>query len=848
MTRTSPGARLGSGVRALLAAALVLGLAGLVTTAAPSLSGSDDSASLGLTGLTSDLGATNPLTKVTSEASTAALQASVDLKSSSAVTVSGTTAAAAKLKVTVSQTTNLVNQVINISWTGGQPTLDGVAGFRGNFLQIMQCWGDSSPDRTQCQFGSKVGVEKRPIENSRTASRQLTRSPLDPNEPLTKDADSAYVPFQPAVGKAVTGIDVVKNPYYDQNTTNEIGLAATYANGTGFQTFETQTTQEASGLDCGTRIATTGKFKGELAPCWLVIIPRGTTEVDGSDHSSNLLSTSPLSTTNWANRIVIMLRFSPLKSTCSITQAQRPVLGTEPVSEAVSRWAPALCRNKGPVFSYTQNPDSVAERSLLGTEPGLSVLTAPVAPSDIPADRILVYAPVAVSGISISFVIDQASKATAPSTVSARDGTRITELNLTPRLVAKMLTQSYLLDASRGSLYVKANPIDLAADPEFLAINSQFKQLKYEAGMETLAPANLGDAVSVLWRWVASDQDARDFIAGLPDPWGMRVNPFYQGAEIPRDDFPKVDPYCDYSQNFQGIPLPPLCTLDNHPYAQDFHDTARSANRGDTLAKNQGTDNPRPVHYAKTPAQLSGQREVLAVTDTTSAARYGVITAKLRNAAGKFVAPTKAGLTAGLATMQKTAVPGVLTSDPESTNKAAYPLTTVSYAVTAPNKLTKAEATDYAKFIRYAVGDGQKPGTGQGNLPDGYLPLTTALRNRALAVAKDVESRRGPKTTDSGGLNDGNNNSSNGGGSGNGGSSNSGSGSGASPTTPPSTTAPGTPSGNNANPAAAIAQTLFTPGDPKVAAKYALMIALTLGSAAMIFGLLLPRLARRLGE
>jgi hypothetical protein len=207
-----------------------------------------------------------------------------------------------------------------------------------------------------------------------------------------------------------------------------------------------------------------------------------------------------------------------------------------------------------------------------------------------------------------------------------------------------------------------------------------------------------------------------------------------------------------------------------------------------------------------------------------------VITAELRNAAGQFVAPTRAGLAAGLAGMRKTDVPGVVTSDPESLIKGAYPLTTVSYAVTAPNILTKAQAADYALFIRYAVGAGQKPGTGLGNLPDGYLPLTAALRNRALAVAKDVQSRRGPaKSVDSGQPSSGGNSQ------------------GTSSGTPTDAATPAPTAG--AVPATAIKQaTLYTPGDPKSATRYVLMIALTLGSCALIFGLLLPRLARRLGE
>jgi uncharacterized membrane protein YgcG len=808
-------------LRSLLAGAVVLGLVALVATAAP-----------------------RSVNVAAANARIEAALAAADLRPSSAVTVSS---AAAGIKVTVSQTTNLVNQAIDISWSGAPATI-GTPNFKANYLQIMQCWGDTTPTRDQCEFGGKVAFDTRGGDNN-TASRLLTQAPLDPKEPLTKTAVSAYVPFQPVSGNAVTGIDVLKNPYYDQSTSNEIPFASTRGDGKGFASFEAQTFREASGLGCG-NIAAKGAYKGKIAPCWLVIVPRSSTEVDGTNQAGFQLSSSPLSTTNWDKRIVVQLKFAPAAQVCPISAQQRAIVGSEPVAEAVSRWQPALCKNKGPVFSYSQTAEAAGRRTLLSPKPGMVMMTAPVPPSQVPADRILTYAPVSISGISIAVMIERLSPIDAPVATKAQDGERITDLNLTPRLVAKLLTQSYVLNVSGKAKYLKANPINLTSDPEFLAINPEFKSMFYRDSIETLAPIGLGDAYSAIWRWIAADPDARDFVAGLPDRWGMRVNPFYQGIDVPRDDFPKIDPYCD---NTVAAGAPEVCTLDQHPYTQDFHDSARSAARGDAQARNLWDATANPPAYKKAPPQLNGERHILGVTDSATAARFGLITAKLRNSAGQFVGPTKAGLTAGLAAVQKTAVSGVVTADPESTKKGAYPLTMVTYAVTAPNILTKAEASDYALFIKYAVGSGQKAGTGLGNLPDGYLPLTSALRKRALAVAKDVQSRRGPAK--SGGSDSGNSGSGSGN-SGSGGSGGSGSGNGSGSDSPGTDTVTGTPAptipvsnGSQANPATAISKaTLFTPGDPKVATRYALMIALTLGICALIFGLLLPRLARRLGE
>ncbi|MBV8161306.1 MAG: hypothetical protein JO265_10320, partial [Acidimicrobiia bacterium] len=57
-------------------------------------------------------------------------------------------------------------------------------------------------------------------------------------------------------------------------------------------------------------------------------------------------------------------------------------------------------------------------------------------------------------------------------------------------------------------------------------------------------------------------------------------------------------------------------------------------------------------------------------------------------------------------------------------------------------------AADYAQVLRFAAIDGQSPGDGNGQLPDGYLPLTAAdglgpLATYTLAAADAVEAQQG---------------------------------------------------------------------------------------------------------
>ena len=79
------------------------------------------------------------------------------------------------LKISVSQTRNLTNQVVKVRWSGATPTVLLGDSFAHSFMQIMQCWGDDpagttealtpgleapgssasayGPERTQCQYG-----------------------------------------------------------------------------------------------------------------------------------------------------------------------------------------------------------------------------------------------------------------------------------------------------------------------------------------------------------------------------------------------------------------------------------------------------------------------------------------------------------------------------------------------------------------------------------------------------------------------------------------------------------------------------------------------------------------------
>ncbi len=668
----------------------------------------------------------------------------------SAVTVSGKPDGPfANLKVTVSQTKNLINQTVTVSWSGGVPTVPTFTNFGIHYLQIMQCWSDdpNGPDRSQCQYGGLI-TQTSPGAGPWVRSRQVDYPEVDPKETIKKPAGTTknvFVPFW-SVGKdrPTDPVFTNSNPFFDKQITNEIPLARTRGDGTGLEFFEVQTVRQAAGLGCGEPLTTGGVTTGRS--CWLVIVPRGNTEVDGSARTGSgsvtNLRSSPLSPTNWDNRIVFPLEFLPVGKPCPIGASERAVIGHELAVDAVTRWQPALCAGGGALFSYTQVSDQVARDLVLeGSSPALALVTNPIPTERAPPDRPLVYAPMGLSALAIAFNVEHQPHPSASPDARLLDGTRFTSMSLTPRLVAKLLTQSYRFAVTGLPDYLKNNPKGLTVDPEFLDLNPEYRDFAtFNQSPDALVQLGGSDVTSLLWSWVKADPDASAFLAGEPDQYGMVVNPNNKDLALPTSAFPRNDQSC-YDSIIFGVTAR-LCTLDYHPFTNDMHDAGVSVSRGDSQAQDVEIVGGRAVPK-KAERQVSGRRALLAVVDTATASRYSLPTAALRNSAGQFVVPTTANLLAGAAAMKPSAVAGVLAPDVLAADPVAYPLTALSYAVTSPSTLDTAAGKDYAALVRYAAGPGQQPGVAAGRLPFGMAPLPDALRVQAATAAATIEAQAG---------------------------------------------------------------------------------------------------------
>ncbi|WP_326658408.1 hypothetical protein [Streptomyces sp. NBC_00385] len=642
------------------------------------------------------------------------------------------------LKVTVDQTKDLRAQGVRISWTGARPTQ---TGFRGDYLQLMQCWGDASagPTREQCQFGA---AQSPSASSGFTNLRQL--SVADPAETQYVDNGTfeSYVPFRPADGgKPTTGSK--DWTYFSSLDTNEEPYAVTHEDGTGEFTFALQTRQEASQLGCGEPVTKNGRVTGRS--CWLVIVPRGSTDVDGVPSTTTELRSSPLSTSNWATRMVVPLDFLPVGNTCPADRAERRVIGSELITDAMSSWQPAVCSAAGGAkFAFTQGGEAYARETIAQPRTGAPGLAFTVAPAESGGTAgTPVHAPLAAAGLTIGFFVEMPGSG------------QLATMKLTPRLVAKMLTSSYQKDVSRARKtipeHLANNPLSLFHDPEFQQLNPLFANWKATspAPMSLMVQLESSDTSAMVWDWLRSDREARGFLAGTPDPWGTKINPYFGELGLATDsavsDFPKADP--TRTSLTIGTEELEYGTTEVAPYVQDMHEGALRTRRGNNGATTTAAlgGNGTPAKLVNTPP-LAGQRMVLAIVDLASAARYGLQTAALRNADGHFVTPTTASVLAGVAAMKDSAVPGVLAPAPGAAKGAAYPLATVAYAAAYPT-LPAADRKDYAGLIRYAAGAGQTPGLSPGQLPPGYAPLPAALRAQALAAADRLQD---PKTADGG--------------------------------------------------------------------------------------------------
>ena len=442
---------------------------------------------------------------------------------------------------------------------------------------------------------------------------------------------------------------------------------------------------------------------------------------------------------NWRNRIVVPLTFAPPANACAVVTNSHDVdiYGSELLGQATTQWAPYFCLNPA-LFTFTHVQTGEPEaRNLVATGAAEAAFISQAPPNGY--GKPVVNAPVAISGFAISYIIDGAN------------GQPYTSLRLTPRLLAKLLTESYPAELSvqQEDPALAKNPLNITLDPEFQALNPGVTKgvAASDSAAALLTLSSDSDVISALTTYINDDPSARAWLNGKPDQWGMVVDPAYKNIKLPIDQWPLLstfEPKHYYSQDLNDClfhsPVPylplvaaPLATMPEISQALQFSiaqsTTACSQNDGTVLGE-------KLVPLGRQP---TGFRFMIGVTSLADAARYELNTAALQTTPGTFVGPSDSSLVKAASYLKPNTTTGTwpvpyatyLSTKAASTS---YPGTMVVYAAVPTRGLSAEDATDLSELLTFAAGVGQTPGSGVGQLPPGFLPMTNANGLGGLAA------------------------------------------------------------------------------------------------------------------
>ena len=212
----------------------------------------------------------------------------------------------------------------------------------------------------------------------------------------------------------------------------------------------------------------------------------------------------------WTRRTVVPLSFLPVDDACPLSGGSLRVEGSPVAADLLATWRGATCTL--PKHAVTLDYTAIGEPQTRGdVASGTTDTGLVIDPLDTDAAEAagVVYAPVSVTALVVAFQIDDAH------------GRPVTSLRLNARLVAKLITASY---RSGGDPAVIDNPVNIFRDPEFLKLNPGVDWPGGAPGNHPLLLGDLSDTTSALTRWIWHDPQARAFLKGTPDPWGMTVN------------------------------------------------------------------------------------------------------------------------------------------------------------------------------------------------------------------------------------------------------------------------------------------------------------------------------------
>ena len=691
-----------------------------------------------------------------------------------------------EVTVTADHTTELRGRErVHITWEGARPSGGrasnpyGESGLSQEYpVVILQCRGVDDESAAQGRrlrpetCWTTTSIQRSVVVPHRTAvwrhdrfeseSDRTERSGLDPfptsecEVPSQAIFSARITPFVAADGEVFLACDANHMP-------PEAAVGASFPpaevaafsseDGSGAMDFEVRSDVENASLGCSRRVA-----------CAIVVIPilgvscvdadvecrrngtflPGSSNFDGAEPHPAVSPRFWWSESNWRNRITIPISFGLPPDVCEVLDSRAPVgfFGSELLSQAALQWAPAYCLDEDRFkFQHNRMPDD-AGFSLMSTGGAVAALVSGL--QKLRGEDPVGFAPTAVSGFGIGYVIDR------PGNAGEYD-----RLRLNGRLLAKLLTQSYPASVlGLGHPGLEQNPLSINLDPEFKKLNPGLDDKDREAAATVLSLSNSSDVIGSLTAYIASDPAAMAFIGGQPDPWGMKVNPSYEDIEVPRREWPMLD-------DFKPEALPGTCRHANNavPYLSQVAAPVTSLR---TIAEalidawpNVQTTCEGPLaggvfKTGRVDRQPFGQRFMMGVVSLGDAARFGLRTAALETRPKTYFGPDQGSLARGiaLAEQKEKYEPFLLDQSDVRKDGRAYPGTMVVYTAARLRGMAKPDAKVVASFVRISTNEGQVPGRANGHLPEGFLPIretgvTAKLHTSATEVAAAIEAQEG---------------------------------------------------------------------------------------------------------
>lgn len=446
------------------------------------------------------------------------------------------------------------------------------------------------------------------------------------------------------------------------------------------------------------------------------------------------------------------IEFVPGASVCEDQPTELNVVGNAEHTTAGLSWQGGLCRSADSMMMTVGSGTSQEGRDAFRTGGPDGVVTTE--PLGGPLDQALgrtegelgrnpgevAYAPLTNGAIAISTNLEAKD--------AAGNAIVLPPLNLTPRLVAKLLTFAYgtPLQYKSGSEPKKEVPgfppkyehySTLFEDPEFVAANPGYPDIaKNIAVHPLLVRGAYDDTIYELTRWLVSDPATRAWLSGTPDENGIACPDAWRIDSLEY-------PLGLISSRVEAVSLR-YRPISSYPEIIDKLAQSQAAE------VRQSGQNPAPTPVSP---DEPGQHRVIAVTSLEAAERMQVPVAKLRNAAGEFVAPTRESIAAGVAAAKAGPDGVTLTNDFASKDPKAYPLTTTDVVAFPTRDVTKEKAAAVDQYLAYAAGPGQVPSLLPGQLPPGYAPLNDRQKQQvvnardAVKKAADAPPETPPSTT-----------------------------------------------------------------------------------------------------